>query len=142
MATKTDFSETEWTALQRGVTGSGLLVSLSDRDLSDTFGEVGAMTKYLAEQGTTSPSELVRELSKTRGSGFGLTSSAQTVRDETMAALRTALATLAAKDPADVGPYRDLVLGVADAVARAKGGGVSGSESAMLDQIREVVGAA
>ena len=47
MTTKTDFTESEWAALQKGVTGSGFLVSLSDRDLSDTFGEVGAMAKYV-----------------------------------------------------------------------------------------------
>ena len=34
MTTKTDFTESEWGALQKGITGSGLLVSLSDRDLS------------------------------------------------------------------------------------------------------------
>ena len=34
MATKTDFTEPEWQALEKGITGSALLVSLSDRDLS------------------------------------------------------------------------------------------------------------
>ena len=37
MTAKTDFTEAEWTALQKGITGSGFLVSLSDRDLTDTF---------------------------------------------------------------------------------------------------------
>ena len=38
MATKQDFTEAEWAALEKGVTGTGLLVSLSDRDFTDTFG--------------------------------------------------------------------------------------------------------
>ena len=43
MATKADFTDGEFAALQKGLTGSAMLVSLSDRDLSDTFGEVGAL---------------------------------------------------------------------------------------------------
>ena len=31
MATKADFTEDEWKALQQGVTGSAMLVSLADR---------------------------------------------------------------------------------------------------------------
>ena len=50
MATKADFSETEWQAMQRGVTGAGMLVSVSDQDLSDSFGESSAMAKYLSAQ--------------------------------------------------------------------------------------------
>src|SRR6188472_3003664 len=115
MTTKTDFTETEWAALQKGVTGSGFLVSLSDRDLSDTFGEVGAMAKYLAGQQVAGSSEVIRELAKAHGTGFGLTTSPDRVRSETLEALRASVATLQAKAPADVEPYRQLVLGVAEA---------------------------
>src|SRR5262245_42807923 len=34
MATKADFTEDEWKALQRGVTGAGMLVSVSDTDFT------------------------------------------------------------------------------------------------------------
>jgi hypothetical protein len=122
MATKGDFTEQEWEMLQKGVKGSGLLVSLSDRDFTDTFGEAGALGKYLAGQQVSSSNELVRELAKTKGTGFGLTASPDRVRTETMEALRTSMATLAAKAPDDVEAYRQLVLGVAAAVAEAKGG--------------------
>ena len=60
MATRQDFSDDEWAHLQK-VTGSAMLVSLSDRDFTDTFGEVGAMTKYLAGQQAAAASGLVRE---------------------------------------------------------------------------------
>ena len=140
MTTKTDFTESEWTALQKGITGSGLLVSLSDRDLSDTFGEVGAMAKYLSGQQVAASSELIRELAKAHGTGFGLTTSPERVRSETLEALRSSVATLQAKAPAEVEPYRQLVLGVAEAVAGAKGGEVP-VELEMITQIREALGA-
>ncbi len=140
MTTKTDFTETEWAALQKGVTGSGFLVSLSDRDLSDTFGEVGAMAKYLAGQQVAGSSEVIRELAKAHGTGFGLTTSPERVRSETLEALRSSVATLQAKAPADVHPYRQLVLGVAETVAGAKGGEAQ-VELDMITQIREGLGA-
>ncbi|MDF2735830.1 MAG: hypothetical protein K0S97_2454 [Chloroflexota bacterium] len=140
MATKTDFTEPEWVALQKGITGSGFLVSLSDRDLSDTFGEVGAMAKYLSGQQVAGSSELIRELAKAHGTGFGLTTSPERVRAETMEALRSSVATLQTKAPTELKPYRELVLGVALAVAAAKGGETP-VEQAIIAQIREGLGA-
>jgi hypothetical protein len=139
MATKSDFTEQEWDALQKGVTGAAMLVSLSDRDFTDTFGEVGAMAKYLAGQQVASSSDLIRELAKTRGSGFGLGTSPDRLRAETLDALRSSLATLETKSPADVDAYRQLVLGVTQAVADAKGGVVA-VETAMIAAIRESLG--
>jgi hypothetical protein len=139
MATKNDFTQQEWDSLQKGITGAGMLVSLSDRDFTDTFGEVGAMAKYLAGQQVASSSDLIRELAKTKGSGFGLGTSPDKLRAETMDALRAAVATLQTKSPADVEPYRELVLGVTQAVAAAKGGVVT-VETAMIDSIRESLG--
>ena len=141
MATKGDFTEEEWKAMQKGVTGAGMLVSAGDRDFTDSFGEAGALAKYLAGQREASDSELVRELAKTRSSGFGLTDSAQEVQAETLAALRDALATLAAKAPDEVSAYRRLVLDAAEAVAEAKGG-VKPGETAALEAIKEALGPA
>ena len=141
MATKEDFTEEEWKAMQKGVTGAGLLVSAGDRDFTDSFGEAGALAKYLAGQRETSESELVRELANVRRSGFGLTDSAQEVQAETLAALRDALATLAAKAPDEMSAYRRLVLDAAEAVAEAKGG-VKPGETAALEAIKEALGPA
>ncbi|MFL5775352.1 MAG: hypothetical protein ACJ76W_03670 [Chloroflexota bacterium] len=140
MATKTDFTEDEWAALQKGMTGSGMLVSLSDRDLTDSFGEAGAMGKFLAGQQVAAATPLVRELAKTHGTGFGLTASPDKVRAETINALRTSVTTLGAKAPDEVEPYRQLVLGLARAVAEAKGG-EKPVETAMIDEIRAALGA-
>jgi len=140
MASKTDFSEDEWEQLKKGVTGAGFLVSVGDRDFTDTFGEAGALAKRLRAEHEQSSSELVRELAGIHGSGFGLTASPQKVESETMEALRSAMATLAAKAPDEVEAYKQLVLGVADAVAQAKGG-VKPGESAAIAKVTEALGA-
>jgi hypothetical protein len=142
MATKTDFTDEEWATMQRGLTGSGMLVSLSDRDFTDMFGEAGAMGKFLAGQQTAASSELVRELAKTRSTGFGLTRSPDSVRAGTMDALRSSVATLTAKAPDEVDPYRQLVLSLTDAVAAAKGGGTSEVETQMIAEVRAALGIA
>ena len=141
MATKTDFTEAEWDALEKGITGSGMLVSLADRDFTDSFGEAGAMAKYLQGQQVAGPSPLIRELTKTRGTGFGLGTSPDELRDGTVAALQSSVQTLTTKAPDEIEGYRQLVLGVAQAVAEAKGGGVASVESSMLDEIRAALGA-
>jgi hypothetical protein len=140
MATKADFTEAEWTTLERGVTGSSVLVSLADRDFTDTFGEVSAMTHYLAGQQVAASSELIRQLAKVHGTGFGLTSSPEKVRAETLDALKGSIATLTAKSPDDVEPYRQLVIGTATAVAEAKSG-VKPTEASVLAAIRDALGA-
>jgi hypothetical protein len=138
MAGKADFTEAEWSALQKGVTGSAMLVSLSDRDFTDTFGEVGALTKYLQGQQVAGSSELIRELAKTHGTGFGVTTGPDKMRAETMASLQSGLAALAAKAPDEVEAYRQLVLGTSQAVADAKGG-VAPVEGSMLEEIRKAL---
>jgi hypothetical protein len=140
MATKTDFTEDEWAALQKGVTGAGMLVSVSDRDFTDSFGEASALAKALVAQHEQGASDLVREIASTRSTGFGLTASPHEVESETIAALETAMAALAEKAPEEADAYRQLVLGVADAVAEAKGG-VSDQETSALDKVRAALGA-
>lgn len=139
MATKADFSEDEWHAMQRGLTGAGMLVSVSDQDLSDSFGESSAMAKYLSAQRTVGSTQLMRDLGGTRGTGFGMFAKPQEVRDGTLEALRSSVVTLQAKAPDEVEPYRQLVLGIASAVAEAKGG-VTATEEAAVALVREALG--
>ena len=134
MATKEDFTEAEWKALEKGVTGAGMLVSVSDRDFTDSFGEASALAKALAAH-QQSPSELVRELARARGTGFGMTASLQEVESGTFEALQAGLAALSAKAPDEADAYRQLVLDVAEAVAEAKGG-VSEAETPALDRVK------
>ena len=138
MATKADFTEDEWHALQKGVTGSGMLVSVSDADFTDSFGEASALAKFLGKQRQKSDSELVREVAAVHGGGFGLTASREKVETETMAALRSAVTTLSAKAPDELAAYRQLVLDLAEAVAAAKGG-VTDTETKVIDRVREAL---
>lgn len=140
MATKADFTEEEWETLRKGVTGAGMLVSIGDRDFTDTFGEAGALARRLSEERETSESELVRELATGRASGFGLTASPQKVEAETLEALGSATAILATKAPDEAEAYRRLVLDVAELVAGAKGG-VKPGETAAIDKIKHALGA-
>lgn len=138
MAKKSDFTEQEWEALQKGVVGAGLLVSLSDRSFFDTFKEAGALGKHVAGAKQSTQSELIRELADVRGAGFGLTSSPDKIEQETLSALQTAKSTLQSKAPEDLQPYRELVLEVAQSVSAAAGGG-EGAESGAIEKVRSAV---
>jgi hypothetical protein len=139
MATKSDFTEGEWKTMEKGVTGAGMLVSVGDRDFSDTFGESSALAHYLAEAAKANESSFVRELAGVHGTGFGLTASQDEVETETLEALRSAIATLEEKAPEEIDAYRGLVTGVAEAVAEAKGG-VKPGETAVIEAIAEALG--
>jgi hypothetical protein len=140
MAGKSDFTEDEWNDLQQGVTGAGLLVSTAHRDFTDSFGEAKAVATHLAAH-RDSESELVRELSHTRTTGFGLVASPSEVVEGTIDALGASVAVLAQKAPDELEAYRSLVLDVATGVAEAKGG-VKEEESAAIERIREALGSA
>lgn len=138
MAQKTDFTEQEWDQLRKGATGAGMLVAVSDRSFLDSFKEAGSLAKHLAE-GRSGSSELIRELSSERGTGFGLTSSPQEIESGTLGALRSALETLEAKAPEEVEPYKSFVLELAESVGKAAGGGDE-AEAATVEKIRSALG--
>ena len=140
MATKADFTEEEWEALRKGVTGAGLLVSLSDRGFFDTFKETGALASHLGDARKDASSELVRELAQSGKTGFGMGTSQDELEAETLAALRTGVTTLREKAPDELDDYRRFVLEVAESVAAAAGGG-DAAESEALAKLRAAVGA-
>ena len=137
MAAKTDFTEQEWDAMQRGVTGAGMLVSLADPGFFDSFKEVGAITSHLADARTKSTNPLIGELAKVKGTGFGLTSSPQEIESQTIEALRSSMGTLKAKAPDDAQAYRDFVLNVAKSVGEA----AKGTTTSESDAIKKIEGA-
>jgi hypothetical protein len=139
MATKADFTEDEWKTMQKGVTGAGLLVSVGDRDFTDSFGEAGALARVLTDQHEKSESPFIRELANVHRSGFGMTGSAQKIQTETLEALRAATAALTAKAPDELDAYRQLVDEVVNAVAEAKGG-VKPGETAAIAAVKEAMG--
>jgi hypothetical protein len=140
MATKSDFTEQEWEQLHKGVTGAGLLVSLSDRSFFDGFKEAGALARHIADA-RKSDSPLIRELAGTRGTGFGLTDRPDEIEGETLGALRSAVNVLQSKAPDELEAYRTFVLDVAQSVGAAAGGG-DAAERGAIDKIRSALGAA
>jgi hypothetical protein len=138
MAKKADFTEQEWTSLQKGVVGAGLLVSLSDRSFFDTFKEAGALGKHVAQAKQGNTSELIRELADVHGTGFGLTSSPDKVEAETVAALQSAKTALESKAPEELDPYRQFVLDLAQSVSDAAGGGEA-AENQAIEKVRSAI---
>ena len=141
MATKADFTEEEWETLRRGVMGAGLLVSASDRGFFDSFKEAGALAKHMGKTREASSSELVRELASERGTGFSMRDSQQEIEQETLEALRDALAILERKAPDEAESYRRLVLDVARSVAEAAGGGEE-AEGQVLQRLESALSSA
>lgn len=138
MATKADFTEQEWETLEKGITGAGFLMAISDRGFFDTFKEAGALGKHVAGAKQSGSSELIRELANVRGTGFGLTATPDKVEQETLAALQTAKTALQSKAPEELEPYRDFVVEVAQSVAAAAPGGES-SETGTIEKVRSAV---
>ncbi|MBV9596751.1 MAG: hypothetical protein JOZ87_07800 [Chloroflexi bacterium] len=138
MAGKADFTEAEWQTLEKGVTGAGMLVALADPGFFDSFKETGALAGHLNEARQNSSSQLVRDLGATHSGGFGIGTSPQALETGTLEALRSAVALLRAKAPDETSAYSDLVLGVADSVAKAVSG-VAPSETAAIDKIKSAL---
>ena len=116
-----------------------MLVSIGDRDFTDTFGEVGALAKRLSEESKEGRSQLMRELAAGRPSGSGVTASSEEVEAQTLEALRSATTILRKAGRGRRLPAAGLE--VAEAVADAKGG-VKPGETGAIDKITEALGPA
>jgi hypothetical protein len=139
MATKADFTEEEWKAMQEGITGAGMFVALVDRGFFDSFKEANALAHHLRDAHEHSDSVLIRDLAAGHDRPFGMTASPQEVEQSTVATLQKAVATLQAKSPDDLPAYRQVVIDVSQSVAEAAKG-VSPQENHALDTIRMALG--
>lgn len=139
MATKADFTDDEWKAMQEGITGAGMYVAIIDRGFFDSFKEASALAHHLREAQEHNESTLVRELATAHDKPFGMTSSPEEIEHGTVAALEQAVAVLQAKSPDDLPAYKQLVLEVAQSVAEAAKG-VSDLENQALDKINAALG--
>jgi hypothetical protein len=139
MATRADFSEEEWKAMQEGITGAGMFVALVDRGFFDSFKEANALAHHLRDAHEHSESVLIRDLATGHDRPFGMTASPEEIEQSTVATLGKALAALEAKSPEDLPAYRQLVMDVAQSVAEAAKG-VSPQENQALDRIGAALG--
>lgn len=139
MATKADFTEAEWKAMQEGIAGAGMFVATVDRGFFDSFKEANALAHHLRDAHEHSDSVLIRDLATGHDRPFGMTSSPEEVEQSTVATLEQAVAALEAKAPEELAAYRQLVLDVAQSVAEAAKG-VSPQENQALETIRSALG--
>jgi hypothetical protein len=139
MATKADFTDEEWKALQSGISGSGMLVAVSDAGFFDTFKEASTLAKHLSAAHEKNDDALVREIAAGHHNPFGITSSPAEVEQGTVAALQAALAALQAKAPESVEAYKAVVLDVAQSVAEAASG-VKPGETQAIEKIKAALG--
>jgi hypothetical protein len=139
MATKADFTDEEWKAMQEGITGAGMFVAIIDRGFFDSFKEANALAHHLREAHEHNDSALVRDLATGHDKPFGMTASQEEIEQGTTAALKQAVAILEAKSPEDLPAYKQLVLEVAQSVAESAKG-VSPQENQALDSIRAALG--
>jgi hypothetical protein len=139
MATRADFTDEEWKAMEEGIAGAGMFVALVDRGFFDSFKEASALTHHLREAHEHSDSVLVRDLATGHDRPFGMSASPEEIEQSTVATLKQAVALLEAKSPEDLPAYRQLVLEVAQSVAEAAKG-VSPQENQALDSIRAALG--
>jgi hypothetical protein len=139
MATRTDFTDEEWKAMQEGITGAGLFVALVDRGFFDSFKEANALAHHLRDAHEHNDSVLIRDLATGHERPFGMSSSPDEVEQSTVATIKQAVALLEAKSPEDLPAYRQLVLEVAQSVAEAAKG-VSPEENQALDHVRAALG--
>src|SRR5215467_10269350 len=141
MATRADFSDEEWKAMQEGITGAGMFVAIVDRGFFDNFKEANALTKHLRSAHEHSESALIRELAAGHDRPFGMTASPEEIEQSTVEALQQGVAALQAKSPEDVPAYKTLVLEVTQSVAEAAKD-VSAQENQAIERIRSALGAA
>jgi len=139
MATKADFTDEEWKAMQEGITGAGMYVATIDRGFFDSFKEASALAHHLRDAQQHSDSALIRDLAAGHDKPFGVTASPQEIEQGTVATLEQAVAILEAKSPEDLPAYKQLVLELAQSVAEAAKG-VSPLENQAVDRIRGALG--
>src|SRR3954451_2730894 len=97
MATRADFTEEEWQALQEGVNGAGMFVALVDRGFFDSFKEANTLARHLRDAHEHNDSVLVRDLATGHDRPFGMTASPDEIEQSTTATLKQAVAALEAK---------------------------------------------
>ena len=139
MATKADFTDEEWKAMQEGITGAGMYVATIDRGFFDSFKEASALAHHLRDAQQHSDSALIRDLAAGHDKPFGMTASPQEIEQGTVATLEQAVAILEAKSPEDLPGYKQLVLELAQSVAEAAKG-VSPLENQAVERIRGALG--
>lgn len=161
MINKTDFTETEWSAIVDAPQMAGIAVMVAGA--SGIIGSLkeAAVAAGAVFEGTTHANELIRLISskdemkasqervRAAMGDFGNQDPTDWVRQQTISTVQRAMTILRGKSPETVGVYKDWIMTIADKVANAaKEGGflgfggerVSEKEREAIEQLRMAIG--
>lgn len=140
MTSKAPFTEHEWHTLQWAVTDTMMYVSMADHGFWDTFKEVGAAAKFMANAKESSGSPLVHDLAGDikMARDKAVTHDIADMAGEVTARVRQAMEIVAAKAPADLNAFKAFLLGIAQATAGATKG-VSDHEATAIARLQDVL---
>jgi hypothetical protein len=141
MATKADFTESEWQVLQWAVADTMMYLSMADPGFWDAFKEATGAAKFVAAQQTGADNLLVRDLAagiRTKKDAT-LSDNPTELAAAVTARLSEASALIAEKAPDDLSAFKEFVIGLAQATAEAVEG-VADSEAGAIDKIRAALG--
>jgi len=141
MATKDAFSAEEWQTLEFAMSDTMTYLSVIDAGLWDAIREAGHAGHFVADQATSAPNLLVRDLAHSvrPKSDETLTASPANIETPTLVRVHEAALLIAEKAPEDLAAFKAFILGVADAVAGASKG-VSPVEADAIAKLTEALG--
>ena len=152
MAGRSDFSHDEWTALRKAMIGAAVIVSLSEGGGEDMIGEMLAVSEHLLAARRRHSCQLVRELADiTRfNSGYQTGMSPAQFEGPALDSIRSAVALVAARAPADTAAFKEFLVGLAETAASAHkegsfmgvgGSRISQAEAAAIAKVKQALGA-
>ena len=114
-----DFDAVEWEDLQQAMLASGVLMALAEGAVA--AGEIFALARKLRETSITHPRRFIRELAMASAFNTGLQAGTRYAdyEDPALEAIRSAVAIVAEKAPAQLSDFRELLVEIAVAVADA-----------------------
>jgi hypothetical protein len=142
MATKQDFSAEEWEAISDGPVYAGFMIITASKggSIRETFSMSKAWAEARQRQGE---SELLDAIVAEKPKLDEKPGSAIELHNAGIQMLQQAVAAIESRSPAELGAYRDFVVGLAERVAEAHeehGERVSSGERSVLDQIAAALG--
>lgn len=141
MATKADFTETEWQTLQWAVTDTMAYLSMSDPGFWEMFKEAGGAAKYIAGVKESGENALVRELAGDMrpGRDKAVTSNPADMATAVIGRVSEAARIISEKAPEDLAAFRIFIIGVAKATAEAAEG-TGPAEAAAISKLEAALG--
>lgn len=139
MATKADFTPEEWQSIEFAVADTLTYASMAHPGFWEMFKEGTASAKFMADQ-RNAPNLLVRDIATNMKpkADEALKANPTAMADTTVDKIKAAVVLLQTKAPDDVQPFKDMLLGLADAVVEAAGG-IDDAEYSAIDKIKEAL---